>query len=229
MNLITRSAAAMVSLLLAGSAIAQDLETDAEKLGYLIGMDIGTSLRQQGNEIDLEQMFAAIRATYNGETPAMTQEEAQALRQAFMQQRQAEAQAAQQEAAAQNLAEGEAFLATNASADGVQVTDSGLQYRVVESADGARPSAEDRVTVHYRGTLLDGTEFDSSYERGQPVTFALNQVIPGWTEGVQLMPVGSTYEFWIPSELAYGQSGTPGGPIGPNETLHFTVELISVE
>ena len=229
MNLITRSAAAMVSLLLAGTALAQDLETDAEKLGYLIGMDIGNSLRQQGTEIDLDQLFAAIRATYNGEATAMTAEEAQALRQAFMQQRQAEAQAAQAEAAAQNTAEGEAFLAQNASAEGVQVTESGLQYRVIESGDGARPAAEDRVTVHYRGTLLDGTEFDSSYERGQPVTFALNQVIPGWTEGVQLMPVGSTYEFWIPSELAYGQAGTPGGPIGPNETLHFTVELISVE
>ena len=229
MNLITRSAAATLSLLLAGGAFAAELETDAQKLGYLIGMDIGNSLRQQGTDVDLDQLFEAIRATYTGETPAMTAEEAQALRQAFMQQRQAEAAEAQAEAATQNLAAGEAFLAQNASADGVQVTESGLQYRVVESGDGARPSAEDRVTVHYRGTLLDGTEFDSSYQRGQPVTFALNQVIPGWTEGVQLMPVGSTYEFWIPAELAYGENGTPGGPIGPNETLHFTVELISVE
>ncbi len=121
---------------------------------------------------------------------------------------------------------GATYLAENAKKEGVKTTASGLQYKVLKEGDGASPKATDKVTVHYRGTLLNGTEFDSSYKRGEPATFPLNRVIPGWTEGVQLMKIGSKYQFVIPSKLAYGESG--GGPIGPNETLIFEVELLKI-
>ena len=129
--------------------------------------------------------------------------------------------------AATNAAEGDKFLLENRGKEGVQVTDSGLQYKVIEMGDGPKPAASDKVTVHYRGSLLNGTEFDSSYARNQPMTFQLDQVIPGWTEGVQLMPVGSKFMFYIPPNLAYGAGGS--GPIGPNSTLVFEVELLGIE
>jgi FKBP-type peptidyl-prolyl cis-trans isomerase len=129
--------------------------------------------------------------------------------------------------AAENLAKGEAFLTQNKTREGVQETDSGLQYVVLEAGDGPKPGPTDTVTVHYEGTLIDGTVFDSSFERGQPVSFPLNRVIPGWTEGVQLMQRGARYQFFIPPHLGYGESGA-GGVIGPNETLIFTVELQEV-
>ena len=124
---------------------------------------------------------------------------------------------------------GAAFLAENGQREGVKTTDSGLQYEVLEPGDGASPQATSRVTVHYHGTLIDGTKFDSSYDRGQPATFALNQVISGWTEGLQLMKVGSKYKFFIPSDLAYGENPRRGSPIPPNATLIFEVELLKVE
>ncbi len=149
---------------------------------------------------------------------------------ARMEARMAEMEAERAALAEGNVAASEAFLAEARGREGVEVTQSGLAYRVVEEGEGSEsPGAADRVTVHYRGTLPDGTEFDSSYSRGQPATFGLDQVIAGWTEGVQLMEVGDTYEFYVPSELAYGEAGTPGGPIGPNQALVFTVELLGVE
>jgi FKBP-type peptidyl-prolyl cis-trans isomerase len=128
-----------------------------------------------------------------------------------------------------NSEKGEAFLAQNAKKEGVKTTASGLQYKVLKEGAGKSPQATDTVSVHYRGTLLDGTEFDSSIKRGQPAEFPLNRVIPGWTEGVQLMKVGAKYQFTIPSKLAYGASGTPGGPIPPNATLIFEVELLAIK
>lgn len=140
----------------------------------------------------------------------------------------AAAGAEQNEEAAENKAKGEAFLAENGAREGVDTTESGLQYEILEAGSGPKPSATDTVTVHYRGTLLDGTQFDSSYERGPPATFPLNRVISGWTEGLQLMPVGSTWKLYIPSELAYGDRGAPPS-IGPGETLIFEVKLLDIE
>lgn len=219
--------ALLAAALLAGTASAAELETDAQKLGYIIGMDIGSSLKQQGAELDLDSLFEAIRSTYNGEPLAMTPEEAATVREGFISKRRAEAETQRQTQGADNAAEGDKFLLENRVKEGVQVTDSGLQYKVVQMGEGAKPAASDRVTVHYRGTLLNGEEFDSSYSRNQPMTFQLDQVIPGWTEGVQLMPVGSKFMFYIPPSLAYGENG--GGPIGPNATLIFEVELLGIE
>jgi FKBP-type peptidyl-prolyl cis-trans isomerase FkpA/FKBP-type peptidyl-prolyl cis-trans isomerase FklB len=226
MNIRIASGLAAVSLFLSVPGWAVELETDEQKLGYIIGMDVGRSLRSQGADVDLDALFAAIRTLYEGGEPAMSMEEAQAVREAYIAERQSAAAAEQAALADKNLAEAEAFLAENAAREGVQVTDSGLQYRVIEQGTGPRPSATDSVTVHYRGTLLDGTEFDSSYARNEPISFALDRVIPGWTEGVQLMPVGSKYEFYIKPELGYGAAG--GGPIPPNAALIFEVELLGI-
>lgn len=227
MNLLNRCALVFMAAFFSLNAWATELETDKQKLGYIIGMDIGKSLREQGAEVDLDALIEAVRSTFNGEELAMTAEEAAEVRQAYIQRRQAEQQAEASQAGAANLAEGQKFLAENKVKDGVQTTESGLQYKVMSMGDGAKPTATQTVKVHYRGTLLDGTEFDSSYARNEPISFALNRVIAGWTEGVQLMPVGSKFMFYIAPELAYGEGG--GGPIPPNSTLVFEVELLDIE
>jgi len=216
-----------VAVLLSGNVLSAELETDAQKLGYIIGMDIGSSLKQQGADLDLDSLIDAIRATYNDQPLAMTPEQAAAVREEFIAKRRAEAEQARQSMAAINAAEGDKFMLENRVKEGVRVTDSGLQYKIDVMGDGPKPKATDTVTVHYRGTLLNGEEFDSSYSRNEPTTFQLDQVIPGWTEGVALMPVGSKFTFYIPPNLAYGPNG--GGPIGPNATLVFEVELLGIE
>jgi len=213
-------------ILLSGHAVAQELETEQEKLGYIIGMDIGNSLRREGTEIDLDALIDALRTVYAGETPKLTTQQAQEIRESFIAKRRAAAEAEAKELADTNKAAGDAFLAGNLQKEGVQVTDTGLQYKVIRMGDGPRPAATDEVEVHYRGTLLDGTEFDSSYARNESAKFRLDRVIAGWTEGVQLMPVGSKFEFYIKPELAYGPGG--GGPIPPNATLRFEVELLGI-
>jgi FKBP-type peptidyl-prolyl cis-trans isomerase FkpA/FKBP-type peptidyl-prolyl cis-trans isomerase FklB len=227
MKQIYKMGALITVVLLTGNVLATELETEAQKLGYIIGMDIGTSLKQQGAELDLDALFDAIRDTYNGEALALTPEEAATVREAFIAKRRAEAEAQRQSLGADNAVAGDKFLLENRIKEGVELTESGLQYKVLKMGDGAKPAATDKVTVHYRGTLLDGQEFDSSYARNQPMSFQLNQVIPGWTEGVQLMPVGSKFMFYIPPNLAYGPNGQ--GPIGPNSTLIFEVELLGIE
>ena len=217
----------MMAVFLSGNALATELETEAQKLGYIIGMDIGASLKQQGADLDLDTLVEAIKATYNNEPLALTPEEAASIRETFIAARRAEAEQQRASMTSINAAEGDKFLLENRVKEGVQVTDSGLQYKVIVMGEGDKPAASDKVTVHYRGTLLNGEEFDSSYSRNQPTSFQLDQVIPGWTEGVALMPVGSKFMFYIPPNLAYGANG--GGPIGPNATLIFEVELLSID
>ena len=227
MNSLKRCGLVLAAITFSINTWATELNTDEQKLGYIIGMDIGKSLREQGTDVDLDALIDAISATYKGEDLAMTAEEAAAIRQEYVQKRQAAQQAESTAAGADNLAEGQKFLAENKGKEGVQITASGLQYKVLTMGDGAKPVATDTVKVHYSGKLLDGTEFDSSYARNEPISFALNRVIPGWTEGVQLMPVGSKFMFYIAPELAYGEGG--GGPIPPNSTLVFEVELLDIE
>jgi FKBP-type peptidyl-prolyl cis-trans isomerase FkpA len=217
-------AAGLVS---ASVATAQAPKTEKEKVSYMVGMDVGGSLYQIKDEIDVDTLARAIADILGDREPAMTQEQAMEVRQAFMQRLQAEHASKQAEEASRNKAAGEAFLAENRTKPGVQTTASGLQYKVITEGKGRKPTESDQVKVHYTGTLIDGTKFDSSHDRGQPATFPLNGVIPGWTEGLQLMNVGSKYMLYIPSELAYGERGTPG-PIGPNATLVFEVELLEI-
>jgi FKBP-type peptidyl-prolyl cis-trans isomerase FkpA/FKBP-type peptidyl-prolyl cis-trans isomerase FklB len=226
MNFSTRRIAVIAAALVAGSAMANELTTEEQKLGYIIGMDIGSSLKNEGTVIDLEALIDALRTTYNGDAPKLTNEQAQVIREAFIAKRRATAEAEAKAISASNAAEGEAFLAANLAKDGVKATASGLQYKVITMGTGPKPVASDTVEVNYRGTLLDGTEFDSSYARNQTMTFQLDRVIAGWTEGVQLMPVGSKFQFFVKPELAYGEGG--GGPIPPNSTLVFEVELLSI-
>lgn len=221
--------AASAALFLFGAAgvQAQELDSQEKQLSYMFGMDIGSSLKAQEEGLDLDVLFEGIRAVYEGGETAMSAEEAAAVRQAYIMERQEAMAAAQAAVAGENLALAEAFLAENAGLDGVIVSDSGLQYQVIAQGDGPLPGPTDTVSVHYRGSLPDGTEFDSSYTRGQPLSIGVSQVIPGWTEGLQMMPVGSKYMFFIPPELGYGESG--GGPIPPNSALIFEVELLDIE
>lgn len=204
------------------------LESDNAKASYGIGRDLGGNLAPAGERLDVDALVRGIEDAMAGEEPAVPQAEIQAALQSFSQMLREEQQAAQAAAAEENRQQGQEYMAENAEREDVQTTESGLQYEVIEEGDGPTPSPGDRVRIHYKGTLLDGTEFDSSYERGEPAVFGVGGVIQGFSEGLQLMPVGSTYRFVIPGDLAYGPQGT-GGAIGPNETLIFEVELLGIE
>jgi FKBP-type peptidyl-prolyl cis-trans isomerase len=197
------------------------LTTDADRFSYGLGMVIGERVLKQYESVDYDLLVEGMKAQHQSQATLITMEDAGAVLAAH-----AEQQLETQTEA--NKMKGAAYLAENAKKEGVTITESGLQYSVITQGDGAKPAATDQVTVHYRGTLIDGTEFDSSYSRGEPATFGLNQVIPGWTEGVQLMNVGSKYLFVVPYELGYGERGA-GGAIGPFETLIFEVELIEIK
>ena len=205
------------------------LKDEKQRISYMIGLDIGKTLEQVKDEIDVATLEKALRTSLEGGKPLMTEEQAGKVREAFAQKIQAKRIAEQMQAASKNQKAGQEFLAANAKKPGVQTTPSGLQYQVITAGTGPRPKESDFVRVHYTGTLLDGTKFDSSLDRGQPATIPLQQVVPGWREGIQLMPVGSKYRLWIPGNLAYGEAGTPGGPIGPNATLVFEVERLGIE
>lgn len=204
------------------TAPAQELSTQKEKLSYTLGFNIGQRLTQI--DVDVDALTLAIRDVLAGKELRLTQEEMQAAL-AAERTRLTEMQEA---ISSKNKEAGEQFLAENMQREGVTRTDSGLQYEVIEAGTGDKPGATDTVVVHYRGTLVDGTEFDSSYKRGTPATFPVNGVIKGWQEGLQLMPVGSKWKLFVPSELAYGEQGA-GNSIGPNETLIFDVELMEIK
>ena len=225
----TLTAAAVVAALGTASAAfgEGELKTDKDKVSYMVGMDVGKGLSQIKGEIDMAVVIQALQASVKGDKTLLSDEDALKVRQDFMQKLQAKRAAEDKAKAETNKTAGDAFLAKNKSKAGVKVTASGLQYEVVKQGTGPKPKDTDSVEVHYTGTLLDGTKFDSSRDRGEPAKFPLKGVIPGWTEGLQLMPVGSTYKFYIPANLAYGENGP--GPIGPNATLIFDVELLKIE
>ena len=202
------------------------LDTGKKQVSYMIGQDMGKSLSVIKDELDLETLSQAIADQFEGKESPLTAEQALKVQEVFTARIQAKQAADNVAKAAKNKEEGIAFLEANKAKPGVQVTASGLQYEIVRPGNGAKPVAADVVSVHYKGTLLDGTVFDSSYDRGQPAEFGLGQVIPGWSEGVALMPVGSKYTFWIPAELGYGEAGT--GPIPANSMLTFEVELLDI-
>lgn len=208
-----------------------ELTTLEDRISYMFGYNAGQQLKAQGVEPNADAVAQAVKDGFSDEEPQLSQEQMQATMQEYQQKlasMQQEQQAEQEAAAEENKQKGEQFLAENAEKEDVETLPSGLQYKQIEAGQGEKPDATDTVTVHYRGTTIDGTVFDSSYDRGEPVSFPLQRVIPGWTEGLQQMREGSKYELYIPSELAYGPGGSPPN-IGPNETLIFEVELLEVQ
>jgi len=216
--------------LLAGSAFAQDkpdLKDPKQRTSYSIGADIGANFKRQDLAIDPKALAAGIADALAGKT-ALTEAEVRETLNSFRKEMMTKMEAKQKTDGEKNVKDGEAFLAANAKKEGVKTLPSGLQYKVLKSGTGKTPKATDTVKVHYHGTLIDGTVFDSSVERGEPTTFGVNQVIPGWTEALQLMKEGDKWQLVIPSKLAYGERGA-GGKIGPNSVLIFDVELLSIE
>jgi FKBP-type peptidyl-prolyl cis-trans isomerase len=216
-----------------GTAAPVPLKSRKEKFSYALGMNIGTNLgntlKKQSVEVDWNLVSQGLKdSTTSGAKTRLTEKEAKdVLTEVQNEARKRQTEEAQK-AAVKNKTEGEAFLAANKDKEGVVTLPSGLQYKILTTGTGPKPTASDSVKCNYRGTLINGTEFDSSYKKGQPVTFGVGQVIKGWTEGLQLMPVGSKWQLFIPSSLAYGERGA-GADIGPNATLIFEVELISIE
>jgi FKBP-type peptidyl-prolyl cis-trans isomerase FklB len=201
------------------------LKNQKDKISYIIGMDIGTNLKKQSIDIDSNILAKGVEDALAGTKPLLTEQEIQETMMAFKK----EMMAKQEEIGKKNKKDGEAFLAENKKKEGVKTLPSGLQYKVIKTGTGKKPKLSDTVTAHYRGTLIDGTEFDSSYKRGQPATFPVSGgMIPGWTEALQLMEEGAKWQLFIPSNLAYGERGA-GSVIGPNATLIFEVELISIQ
>lgn len=199
-----------------------------DRISYALGLSMGNNFRSSGIEkLDIKDFADGVAAVFSGEKPRMTYDEAKAEIQKFFTEMEARQRAAAEEMGKVNAAAGEAFLGENGKRAEVKITASGLQYEVLEEGAGIQPKANDRVMVHYTGKLIDGTVFDSSIERGEPATFGVTQVIPGWVEALQLMKEGSKWRLFIPSSLAYGPNGA-GGVIGPNATLIFDVELIKV-
>lgn len=204
------------------------LKTDKDKLSYVIGISIARSLEQIKDEIDLEKIVSGIKDQFHGKPTRVTDEESKKLMQAFSAKMKKKQDQKNKQLAQKATQEGARFLEKNRKKTGVITTDSGLQYAVLKQGSGPKPSKTDRVKVHYKGTTIDGEEFDSSYKRGEPATLAVTGVIKGWTEALQLMNVGSKYHLVIPSGLAYGERGA-GPKIGPNQVLIFEVELLGIE
>ena len=212
----------------AASTVAiTEQSTAPEKVGYSLGFMMAEGNKEAIKDLNLDTFEKGFRDGYEGNDAALTQEQMQKVLTDYQKEQEENFAKEMQAKAEENKTKGEAFLAENAKKEGVQETESGLQYKVLKEGTGKSPKATDVVEVNYEGKLLDGTVFDSSYERGQPIEFPLNQVIAGWTEGVQLMKEGGKYEFYIPADIAYGEAGNAG--IEPNSTLIFTVELLEVK
>lgn len=196
-----------------------EMKTETDSVAYALGVNIGSQIKGQFKDIDLDILSQAIKDAY-GDKMKMTPEEAGPMLQAY-------SQKAQERMAEENLKEGQEFLAKNGKRSEITTTESGLQYEVITEGTGAKPTTENQVKVHYHGTLIDGKVFDSSVDRGQPATFGVTQVIPGWTEALQLMSVGSKWKVYLPADIAYGPRGA-GADIGPNSALIFEVELLEI-
>jgi FKBP-type peptidyl-prolyl cis-trans isomerase FklB len=204
------------------------LTTEKDKVSYIIGTDIAKNLKKQGIDIDPELLFKGLKDAFTDQKLLLSDEEIQQVMSAFQQEMMAQQSKKAGELAEKNQKEGEAFLAANKKKDSVITLASGLQYKVITEGAGKMPTLNDTVTTNYRGTLIDGTEFDNSYKRGEPATFPVSGVIPGWTEALQHMKVGAKWQLFVPSNLGYGERGA-GQTIGPNATLIFEVELLSIK
>ncbi|MDA8423847.1 MAG: FKBP-type peptidyl-prolyl cis-trans isomerase [Nitrospiraceae bacterium] len=228
-----RSLVIVVCMVLAvGTAFGAEhkpLQTQKEKLSYAIGVNMGTGLKKNAIDVDANVLVKGIKDALSGGTLLLTDQEIQETLQTAQKELQAKQQEKMKTLGEKNKKEGEAFLAANKKKKGVKTLPSGLQYKILVDGKGSSPKATDTVTVNYKGTLIDGTEFDSSYKRNEPATFPVNGVIKGWTEALQLMKEGSKWELFIPADLAYGERGTMGGPIGPNAVLIFEVELLKIK
>ena len=220
------SAALASGISLAGDKV--EPKTESDKVSYSVGYRLGGDFKRQQVDINSDMLVQGIEDAASGGEALMTDEQMRTVMMNLANRVKAEQMEKQKQEGAQNIKAGEAFLAENAGKEGVKTTDSGLQYKVITAGEGKSPQKSDKVTVHYRGTLIDGTEFDSSYSRNQPASFGVGQVIPGWTEALQLMKEGDKWEIVIPSKLGYGERGA-GAKIPPNSTLIFEVELISVD
>jgi len=218
-------------MLIACQSNTQDkahVKTQKDSISYCIGMDIGRNMKRQSIDVDPEILAQGVKDMLTGSKTLLTDSEAQELMGGLRKQLMAKQQEKTLELVQKNEKEGEAFLAENKKKEGVQTTASGLQYKIITAGTGEKPTTKQTVTVNYRGTLIDGTEFDNSYKRGQPATHPVTGFIKGWTEALQLMPVGSKWQLFIPADLAYGAQGY-GQTIGPNATLIFELELLSIK
>ena len=223
----------LITVLIAGLAFTltaadnSPFKDDKDKVSYMLGMNMGRSLKQSGVEVNTQMYLQGLKDALAGEKTLLTDEEARNTMRTFQTELRDKQQAKLKTEGKENLKAGEAFLAENQKKEGVKVTPSGLQYNVMTLGTGAKPTTNDTVVVHYRGTLANGTEFDSSYRRGEPATFGVTGVIKGWTEALLMMPVGSKWQLTIPANLAYGEAGRPSIP--PSSVLQFDIELIDIK
>lgn len=222
----SRLALLILIMLASGTVLAQDVNTEKGKLSYAVGWDIGADIKRRSTEFDVESIITAIRDVVAESEPKVSPEEMRTLLTALQEKVRAEQVEQFRALSEKNQAESEAFLEANKSKTGIVVLPSGVQYRIIEEGDGARPGLESRVSVHYRGSKMDGREFDSSFARGTPEEFTVNAVLAGWQEVLPLMKAGSTWQIFVPPELAFGARGNP--PVGPNEALMFDIKLVEI-
>ncbi len=222
----SRFALSLLMALIMGNAFAQDISSEKGKLSYAVGWDIGRDIKRRSTEIDVESLITAIRDIVADRDPQVGGEKMKALLAALQQKVRQEQVEAFQALAVENQAKSETFLEANKTKTGIVVMPSGVQYRIIEEGEGARPGMESSVRVHYRGSKMDGREFDSSFARGVPEEFVVNSVLQGWQEVLPLMKQGATWQIFVPPELAFGQRGNP--PVGPNEALMFDLKLVEI-